>query len=71
MSTSVLQEKLLRDEAYAAHRREQLQRQASLPFAEKLQWLEDAHRMVLALQQSRESQADSQEAPASTCTELE
>ncbi len=56
MNSTLAQEKARRDEAYAAHRREQLQRWALVPFAQKLQWLEDAHHMALALQQSRQAQ---------------
>lgn len=31
------------------HRIEQLKRMARLPFREKLRWLEEAHRLVLAM----------------------
>lgn len=59
MSNAV--DKSRRDEAYAAHRREQLQRWALVPFAQKLQWLEEAHHMVLALHKSREAQPGAQQ----------
>lgn len=55
MSTAAADDKSRRDEAYAAHRREQLQRWALIPFAEKLRWLEESHHMVLALQKNREA----------------
>lgn len=44
------------ESGWEGHERAQLRRQAKLPFADKLQWLEDAHHMVLALQKSRENQ---------------
>lgn len=34
------------------HEQQQLERQSRLSFDEKLQWLEDAHKMVLQLEQS-------------------
>lgn len=34
------------------HERQQLLRDSRLTFGEKLQWLEDAHKMVLQLEQS-------------------
>ncbi len=42
-----------RDRAFATHRREQMLRMAQLPFAQKLEWLEEAHEMVLSMQQAQ------------------
>jgi hypothetical protein len=39
----------LRSRAWAAHEREQLIRLAHLPLAQKLQWLEEADRLVRQL----------------------
>jgi len=74
MNSISADEKARRDEGFAAHRREQLQRWALVPFADKLQWLEDAHHMALALQKSREGQLKAKQdqreaaAPAGTST---
>jgi hypothetical protein len=40
------------------HERLQLQRLARLPLAQKLQWLEEAHRIVLHLAAARRARAD-------------
>jgi hypothetical protein len=40
------------------HERMQLQRLACLPLAEKLQWLEEAHRVVLRLETARSPRSD-------------
>ena len=37
------------------HQQQQLERWAILPFAQKLQWLEEAHRMTIELQKTRPS----------------
>ena len=39
----------------AEHERQQLLRDSRLTFGEKLQWLEDAHKMVLQLAQNAKS----------------
>jgi hypothetical protein len=39
-----------RERGWADHELQQLRRLAKLTFAEKLQWLEDAHRMVRHMQ---------------------
>ena len=54
------------ERGWDGHERAQLRRQAKLPFALKLQWLEDAHKMALALQKGRTAQAEEKEAPSST-----
>ncbi len=43
------------------HEQQQLERQARLSLDEKLQWLEDAHKMVLQLQQSATSSTRSEQ----------
>ena len=40
---------------WEGHRQQQMERMAKLPLAEKLAWLEEAHRLVLQLQKSREA----------------
>jgi hypothetical protein len=40
------------------HERLQLQRLAQLPLAQKLQWLEEAHRIVLHLAAARRARSD-------------
>lgn len=42
------------DAGWAEHELAQRLRLASLPFALKLAWLEETHRLVLAMQQARE-----------------
>jgi hypothetical protein len=54
------EEKARTDAAYAAHRREQLQRWAQVPFARKLEWLEEAQRFAMAMQENRERSAAGQ-----------
>jgi hypothetical protein len=53
------------------HERAQLLRTAALPFACKLQWLEEAHHLALAIQKGREKQnnqaATTSGTAASTC----
>ena len=52
------------ESGWDGHEQAQLRRQAKLPFADKLQWLEEAHHMVLALQKSRAAQRNqSHDAP--------
>lgn len=45
------------DAGFEAHSLEQRKRLARLSLAEKLDWLEEAHRLVLALQAKRDSDA--------------
>jgi hypothetical protein len=45
------------------HERMQLQRLASLSFAEKLAWLEEAHHLVIQLEAARSSHADDPPSP--------
>jgi hypothetical protein len=42
-----------RDQAFATHRREQMLRMAQMPFSQKLEWLEEAHEMVLSMQRAQ------------------
>lgn len=42
------------------HRRKQMLRMSKLTFAQKLAWLEEAHRMVLHMRKSREENARKQ-----------
>lgn len=41
------------DWGWDAHERAQRQRLAKVPLADKIAWLEEAHRMVLTLEQQR------------------
>lgn len=43
------------------HERQQLLRDSRMTFGEKLQWLENAHKMVLQLQQNTTSSTRSEE----------
>jgi hypothetical protein len=45
------------DWGWDAHERAQRQRLAKVPLAEKITWLEEAHRMVLTLAQQRSTAA--------------
>lgn len=51
------------EQGFEDHERQQLQRLAKLSFAEKLQWLEDAHKLVLQLQKSRPASSDNDSPP--------
>ena len=44
------------DHGWEEHRRRQMQRFASLPFAAKLQWLEEAEEIAMNLAASRKAQ---------------
>jgi 5-formaminoimidazole-4-carboxamide-1-beta-D-ribofuranosyl 5'-monophosphate synthetase len=46
------------ERGWEGHQRAQLLRQSRLSLPEKIQWLEDAHRTVLALQHARQSGGD-------------
>lgn len=46
------------EQGWNAHEQMQLERLASLPFAEKLAWLEDSHRLVIRLATSKSSRPD-------------
>ena len=41
------------DRGWEEHKLRQMERMARLPFAKKLQWLEEAHHLVIALARSR------------------
>jgi hypothetical protein len=43
------------EQGWQDHRRRQLERLARLPLAEKLAWLEEAHRMVLHMQSTQDT----------------
>ena len=45
------------ERGFEDHELQQMRRLAKLPFAEKLKWLEEAHRMVLHMQKGRESRS--------------
>jgi cell division septum initiation protein DivIVA len=40
-------------ESWAEHEINQMLRMAQLPFAQKLEWLEEAHEMVLSMQRAQ------------------
>ena len=42
------------DRGWEEHKLRQMERMARLPFAKKLQWLEEAHFLVISLNKSRE-----------------
>lgn len=50
IETIATPEKLRRDAAHAANRREQQELMDAVPFWDKLQWLEEMHRLALHLQ---------------------
>jgi len=53
MSEYEQRDRLEWERGWAGHARAQRKRLARLPFAEKLAWLEEAHRLFLRLEESR------------------
>jgi hypothetical protein len=46
------------EDGWNGHELEQMRRLAKLSFPEKLQWLEDAHRMVMRMQEQQQAKKD-------------
>ena len=57
----VIEDKAKRDAAYAAHAREQQEYWDTVPFSEKLRWLEEMHHVVLHLNSQRETKNQQRE----------
>ena len=66
--TNQLEERLW-EEGFEGHEMAQLRRLASLPFSLKLNWLEEAHRMVLAMEGKRMETPGSSPASSNSSSE--